>query len=144
MHTYAIDKNYTPTMRAGLYFSKNSNVLFNKNTNIKYVTDEIVKVSKEGSRYIEDTNISQVMKERFSTIPFIKKLAEQFDTFVHFHETPKGSIISKFEHVSYAKISWADYSKKFAETKEVVGMNSFSQEKARNEMFEKLTNTQLN
>ena len=144
MRTYAIDNNYAPTMMAGLYFTKTSNVLFNKNPNIKYATDELVKVSKEGSRYIEDTNISQAMKKRFSKIPFIRKLAEQFDTFVHFHETPKGSATSKFKHISYAKISWADYSKKSAETRDFVGMSPFSQESATNEMFKKLTNTQLN
>ena len=144
MRTYAIDNNYAPTMMAGLYFTKTSSVLFNKNPNIKYATDELVKVSKEGSRYIEDTNISQVMKERFSKIPFIKKLAEQFDTFVHFHESPKGSTISKFEHVSYAKISWADYSKKSAEAREFLGMSRLSQESAKNRMFKELTNAQLN
>ena len=113
MRIQSIDNN-APSMQAGLYFTKNSNVLFNKNTNIKYITDEIVQISQEGTRYIEDVKLSKAIKDRFAQIPFIKELTEKFETFVHFHEAPKDSRTNQFEHVSYAKISWADYTKAYA------------------------------
>ena len=130
----------SPSMKAGLYFTKTSSVLFNKDKNVKYMSNEVVKVSKEGSRYIEDTHILPEMKERFAKIPFIRDLAEKFDTFVHFHETSKGERTNQFEHVSYAKVSWADYSKQYAEKREFIGRSPISQELATSKMFMNIEN----
>lgn len=127
-----------PSMKAGLYFTKTSSVLFNKDKNVKYMSNEVVKVSKEGSRYIEDTCISPETKERFAKIPFIRDLAEKFDTFLHFHQTPKGERTNQFEHVSYTKVSWADYSKKLTEKREFVGRSPITQELATEKMFKNI------
>lgn len=127
--------NYEPSMKAGLYFTKTSNVLFNKSKNLKYITDEIVKVSNEGSRYIEDTQISEAMKKRFMQIPFIKQLAEKFDTFIFFREIPKDESFFKLDHISYSKISWADYSLKNAQSRDFVGKSRNSQLEATKNML---------
>lgn len=135
--------NSAPSMKAGLYFSKTSNVLFNQNPNINYVTNEVVKISKEGSRYIEDTTIPQVIKKYFAEIPFIKELAQKFDTFIHFCKVPKGGRFNKSEFVAYAKISWADYSKKYAEQKDFIGTSTVSQEAALYDLFRQLENAKI-
>ena len=127
-----------PSMKAGLYFTKTSSVLFNKDKNVKYITNEVVKISKEGSRYIEDGSILPEIKERFAKISFIRDLAEKFDTFVHFHETPKSKRTNQFEHVAYAKVSWADYSKESAEKREFIGRSPISQELATDKMFKNI------
>ena len=112
-------------------------MLFNKNT--KYITQEQVKISERGIRYIENTGIPQNIKERFQNNPFIKELAEQFDTFVFFRELPKGHENNfGWEHFSFAKISWADFSKKMAEQRNVQGSSPISQELATDKMFKNL------
>lgn len=129
------------SMKAGLYFTKNSNVLYNKDINIKYLTNEVVKVSKEGSRYIEDNLIPQSIKERFANNPFIKGLSEKFDTFVFFREVPKEhKSNSGFHNISFAQIGWADYSKGMAQKREVQGCSPISQEIATDKMFKNLEN----
>ena len=83
MKINSIDKyRIQPSMQAGLYFCKTSNVIFNKNAN--YKTEEIVKISQDGFKYTEETRIPQIIKEKFAKIPFIKNLAEKFDTFIFF------------------------------------------------------------
>lgn len=140
MHIQSIDSfNQNPAMKAGLYFTKKSNVIYNKDLNIKYATDEIVKVSKEGSRYIEDNLIPQSIKDRFAKIPFIKDLSEKFDTFIYFREIPKEhKNNSGFHNISFAQIGWADYSKGMAQKREVQGCSPISQEIATDKMFKNL------
>ena len=130
--------NNSPSMKSGLYFTKTSNVLFNKNPDIKYMTDEIVKVSKEGSRYIEDTKISQTLKDRFAQIPLVKELAAKFDTFIHFHEIQKGGKNSQFENVSCTQIIWADSKKPSIEKREFVGRSPLSKESATDKMLQNI------
>ena len=127
-----------PSMKAGLYFTKTSSVLFNKDTNVKNISKEVVKVSKEGSRYIEDVHILPEIKERFAKIPFIRNLAEKFDTFLYFHQTPKGERTNQFEHVSFAKVSWSDYSKNSVEKREFEGRSPITQELATEKMFKNI------
>ena len=127
----------SPSMKKGLYFTKKSNVIYNINPTFQYMTDEIVKVSEEGSRYIEDNLILPSIKERFAKIPFIKELAKKFDTFVFFREIPKGDCCH-FNHLTYATIGWADYSKEAAQRKAVMGKSSISQKLATEDMFNNL------
>ncbi len=143
MRIQSIKNYHAPSMKSGLYFTKTSSVLFNQDPTIKYATNSVINVSKEGSRYIKDTQIPQKIKDKFSEIPFIKELAEKFDTFIHFHETPKGSNYNQFEHVSYAKISWADYSQKYAQHRNFVGRSPISQDLATEKMFKNIETTQL-
>ena len=135
------EKNYAyPINRKSLYTFYEGRTLFNQNASIKYATDEIVKISKEGSRYIEDSAISQTIKDRYAKIPFIKELSEKFDTFVHFHETAKGGHANQFNYISYTKVSWADYSKKQAEQRDFIGQSPVSQELATEKMFRNVEN----
>ena len=140
MHIQSINNSQNnPSMKAGLYFTKKSNVLFNKNNNVNFLTDDIVKTSKDGFRYIEDTSISQSVKDRFAEIPFIKSLAEKFDTFIFFREMPKGSKNNfSIENFSFTKISWADETKNHAQQRIVNGSSPISQEFATNKMFTNL------
>ena len=127
----------SPSMKKGLYFSKKSNVIYNINPKFEYITDEVVKVSEDGSRYIEDNLILPSIKERFAKIPFIKELAEKFDTFVFFREIPKEDNCN-FNHLTYAIIGWADYSKEAAQRKAVIGRSTSSQKLATEDMFNNL------
>ena len=138
MRIQSIDKN-NPSMKAGLYFTKKSSVLYNKSKNLKFITNEPVKVSKEGTRYIEDNVIPQSIKDRFASIPFIKELSEKFDTFIFYREIPKNHYNnSGFHNISYAQIGWADYSKVMAERRDVQGCSPISQEIATEKMFKNL------
>ena len=127
----------SPSMQKGLHFTKKSNVIYNIDPKFQYITDELVKVSEEGSRYIEDNLILPSIKERFAKIPFIRELAEKFDTFVFFREIPKEDN-SNFNHLTYAIIGWADYSKDAAQRKAVMGRSSISQKLATEDMFNNL------
>ena len=132
---------HAPVMKAGLYFTKNTNVIYNKDLDVRFLTDEIVKVSKEGSRYIEDNSISQRIKDRFARIPFINELSEKFDTFVFFRELPKEhKNNSGFHNISLARIAWTDNSKKMSERREVRGYSPISQEFATEKMFKNIEN----
>lgn len=136
MQIKTIDKySIQPSMQAGLYFSKTSNVLFNKNAN--YKTGEIVKLSQEGFKYIEDTKTTQIIKEKFANIPFIKNLAEKFDTFIFFREIPKG-LYKNFDNFSFTKISWCDTTKKMAEIRRAEGNSPISQTLATEKMFKNI------
>ena len=59
--------------------------MVNKNPKITYSNPaDVVKVSEQGIRYIEDRMISEEMKERFKSNLFIRELSKKFDTFVFF------------------------------------------------------------
>ena len=127
--------NKAPSMKAGLYFTSKSNVLFNPKA--RYITKEPVKVSADGFRYIEDTNISQEIKDKFANIPFIQALSEIFDTFIFFRELPVGSK-NNFGvcNIALAKISWANSSMNGAQVIEAFGESPISQEYANKKCFE--------
>ena len=131
--------NFSPSMKRGLYFTKGSIVLYNQDRNINFVTKEAVKVSNDDCRYIEDTLIPQSIKDRFANIPFVKKLSKQFDTFIFFREVQIGDKNNASgEHLAFANIGWADFSKKMAEKREVIGHSPKSQEAALEQMFNNL------
>lgn len=135
MHIQSIN-SYNPSSK-GLYFTKVSSVLFNKNA--KYITQEPVKTSEKGIRYIENTEISKSLKERFLKIPFIKELSENFDTFIFFREIPKGHKNNFLkEHMAFTKISWADFSKEYAQVRRVDGHSPVSEDLALEKMFKNL------
>ena len=96
-----------PSCKAGLYFTK-AHPIFNRQA--EFITDEIVKTSKDGFKYIEDTQISEELKDRFAKTTLISDLAEKFDTFICFSEIPIGhkSNPSDFEHFAFARIWWGD------------------------------------
>ena len=128
--------SYNPSSK-GLYFTKISSVLFNKNA--KYITQEPVKTSEKGIRYIENTEIPKNIKDRFLKIPFIKELSENFDTFIFFREIPKGHRNNFLkEHIACTKISWADFSKEYAQVRRVDGHSPVSEDLALEKMFKNL------
>lgn len=129
---YVSKINNEINFKNGLFFTKSSSVLFNKSENVSYLSEEIVKKSPTGARYIENTSISASVKEAFAKIPFIKNLAEKFDTFVWFSHIPKESANEKFQTI--AKISWADYSKSKAEERMAFAESKISEK----DSFEKL------
>ena len=128
----------------GLYFTRVSNVLFNKNHNINYVTKDAVKYSENGYRYIEDRTITKEVKERFSFMPFVRELSKKFDTFVFFSELPKGHPNNLGNtHFSFARITWADSTKGHNELRVVSGNSPVSQECATKAMFDNLSKKQF-
>lgn len=122
---YVSKINNEINFKNGLYFTKSSSVLFNKSNEVNYLSEEIVKKSPTGARYIENTGLSQEIKDTFSKIPFIKNLSEKFDTFVWFSHIPKESANEKFQTI--AKISWADYSKTKAEERMAYATSNVSE-----------------
>lgn len=130
--------NYQNTLefKAGLYFSRSSSVLFNRNHNITFRTPDQPQVSSEGFRYFEDKNISEELKEKFANIPFIKKLAQKFDTFIWTGFSKEGLFGKK--NIVVTKIAWADLSKKAAQEECVVAGSNISKEDSFDKMFEKL------
>lgn len=140
MRIQSIDNSkQSPTMKAGLYFIKKSNVLFNRDPNIKFITKDFVKVSKDGFRYIEDNLIPQSIKDRFAKNSFVKDLSEKFDTFIFYRELPKGHK-NNFgcENIAFAKISWADFTQSHAQMREVNGHSPISEDLAIDKMFKEL------
>ncbi len=138
MHIQSINTN-SPASK-GLYFTRVPNVLFNKSPKVTYSNPvDVVKVSEQGARYIEDRMISEKMKERFKSNPFIKELSKKFDTFVFFRELPVGHS-SNFgkQHLSFARISWADYAKSHSELRIAQGESPISTESATNNMFKNI------
>ena len=128
-----------PSMTSGLYFVKNSNVLFSTGKKFNYVTGEVIKTSKDGYRYIEDSTIPPDIVKKFSQSPFIKYLAKKFDTFIFFREIPKNFKTKEGRNnFSYVKISWADKKSKIVQIKEAYGKNPISQKLATENLFENL------
>ncbi len=124
--------------KSGLFFTKSSSVLFNKSENVSYLSEEIVKKSPTGARYIENTGLSQEIKDAFSKIPFVKNLAEKFDTFVWFSHIPKESANEKFQTI--AKISWADYSKSKAEERMAFAESKISEKDSFENLIDNINN----
>ena len=135
--------NNTPTMRAGLYFAKKSDLFLNKNTNIKHTTNEVIKISKEGYKFIEDRLIPETIKKRFARIPFIEELSKRFDTFIFYREIPKNKKRNPFNHLSLVKLIWKDNIKNETEIREAIGISPISQDLATNQMFIELENCNL-
>ena len=124
----------------GLYFTKTSNVLFNKDKSINYLNNDAVKISEQGFRYIEDTSVAENIKEKFANIPFVKNLAEKFDVFVFFRELPVGHH-NNFgnTHFAFSKISWAEIGdKEAAEIRIAKGNSPVLQEYATEKMFKNI------
>ena len=90
-----LNNNNNISFKNGLYFAKTPYILFNKKTSINYFANEKFKynifnseilTSKEGFRYIKDDITSADIKKEVTNLPFIKDLAERFDTFVVCHK----------------------------------------------------------
>lgn len=142
MRVQSINNCYKqPTMKAGTYFTDSDIVIFNTRDHHYCVPKEILGVSEDGFEYIKDTTTSQEIKDRFTQIPFIKKLSEKFDVFVWFREVPlKDDRSGHYDNLSFATILWADPKYKYAQDRKVEGRNTESQELATEKMFENLEN----
>ena len=129
---YVSKINNDINFKSGLFFTKSSSVLFNQSKELNYLSEEIVKKSPTGVRYIENTKLSQEIKDAFFKIPLIKNLAEKFDTFIWFSQIPKDYKEAPF--LATAKIMWADYSKLQAESRMAYGASIVSEK----DSFEKM------
>ena len=119
-----------------MYFTKASIPLFNRSNELKFATDEIVKTSPAGVRYIEDTDLSQNIKDAFKNNSFVKNLAEKFDTFVWFDKIQNEG--AKFFFT--AKVSWADFSKTRAQSETAFAKGDISEADTLNELLLKISN----
>ena len=120
---------------SGLYFSRASNVCFNKDAN--FVNKTCMKISESGYKYWESIAVPQPIKERFVNNEFIKALAEKFDTFIWFKEIPANGELGN-GNIALAKIWWADTNKKAAQVKVIMGISKDSRTAALESMFNKL------
>lgn len=130
--------NNDTCFKNGLYFSKSSHVLFNQSREVSYLSDEIVKKSPTGARYIENTGLSQEIKDAFSKIPFVKNLAEKFDTFIWFSSIPRENSTESF--LTTARIMWADYSKSKAEERMAFAESKISEKDSFENLIDNINN----
>lgn len=133
--TQSNQQNQTSFQR-GLYFVQSPTVLFDKTAKLDVLTKKIVSSSEEGYRYIEATAISPKIKEKIANIPFVKGLAEKFDTFVYLSKPFKNDYYNK--HYSHLKIKWADSSKDIPQKCDVIGSSPVSSKAAVSEMIKNL------
>ncbi|MCQ2754437.1 MAG: hypothetical protein MJ231_05235 [bacterium] len=106
------------TNMKALYFVK-CNPIFNNNYH--YVEQEGVKSLKKGIQFKEDLNISLSVKERIANIPFIKNLAENFDTFVFYPGITQNNIANISVTNERIAILWAN--RKYKKAKSIVVSN---------------------
>lgn len=134
-YTQSNQQNQTSFQR-GLYFVQSPTVLFDKTAKLDSFAKKIVSSSNEGYRYIEDTAISPKIKERIANIPFVKDLADKFDTFVYLSKPFKNNYYNK--HYSHLKIIWADESKDIPQKCDVIGSSPKSSKIAVSNMIKNL------
>ena len=132
--------------KKGLYFAKTPYILFNKKTPINYFANEKFKynifnseilTSKEGFRYIKDDITSADIKKEVTNLPFIKDLAERFDTFVVCHKPSFIDNLKKYSSV--LEVFWADYSKGQVQNEVVIGYSKKSETAAVENMIHNLS-----
>lgn len=120
-----------------LYFVRVRNVIFNKGESYTRMLG-CVKTTNGGARYVEDNQISDALKIKFMYNPTIKEFAKDKEIFIFFQELENEKLRNGF--LSYADISWADYSKLSVIIKRVMGTSNVSQNDATNIMLENLKN----
>lgn len=130
-----VQKTNNVSFTNGLYFSKASNVCFNKTA--EFVNKSGMKVSKDGYKYIEQV-LPKNVQSMFEKNPFIKGLAEKFDTFIWFSKIPKNSVIDGSSNIALAKVMWADTTKDKAQTKMFFGISHESIKDAQNKLFDNI------
>lgn len=122
-----------PVSAKGLYFTKGQPFFTN---NKKFIANESVLLSKTGVQYIEDTKVSEEIKERFAKDKYIKSLAEKFDVFIAFVETK----VEKYrnEYFSEADIFWTDSRKSNVQMRKLGAFSEFNNKTSTEKMFERL------
>ena len=133
MHIQAITSNERSQAFKALYFSKTPTVMLDKA--IEFMPHEKVATTSKGIRYLKDTDISQSIKKHFGNIPFVKKMAKKYDTFIWFinSKQPDGyRACAKITRIKDGQIELpAHY---------VIGKSQCSQETATECMFTALKN----
>ena len=124
------------TFQKGLYFTKTSTVLFDKSAKLKTIAKKAVSTSEDGFRYVENTTISNTIKDRIAKVPFVKDLAEKFDTFVYMKEPFKSPYYDKA--YSPLKIKWFDTTTNSVKRCDVLGKDNYSRKQAVNDMLKNL------
>lgn len=125
--------NQQPNFQAGLYFTKSS-VLSKNCPNIRFARESAME-SAEGYKYFPDIQIKPEIAERLKQIPFVKNLAEKFDTFIFFTKDAKG-INEKY--TSFVSVTWADPGKKILQRKRYIGLSENSSEEATANLLDKM------
>lgn len=98
------------SFQKGVYFVKNPSIIFEKKQKVIVAHKDIFSVSQDGFKYIENKNIKADLKNRITNAPFIKELAEKFDTFVYLSKPLKNDYYNK-KYYSHMKIKWAENKK---------------------------------
>ena len=130
-----IQKTTNTNFGKGIYFSHISNICFNKTA--KFTNKEGVKISEEGYKYIEQTQLSKQIKDKFKNNKFIKNISEKFDTFIWFEEIQKNKSAG-LPNVSMAKVMWHNPIEKYPQIRPFLGTSNISKEDALEKMFNKI------
>lgn len=130
-----------PTFTNGVYFSKASNICFDKTAT--FVNQSGMKVSENGYKYIENSTIPKQIKDKFLNNEFIKKISEKFDTFIWFDQVPANKKWGN-GYIAMAKIWWADPSKNAAQSKGFRGVSKSTSARAVDNMFKELKTFEKN
>ena len=126
---------YNPVFTSGVYFSRASNICFDKTAS--FANERGMKVSENGYKYLESLTIPEDVKKKFLNNKFIKEISEKFDTFIWFEQVPANKKWGN-GFIAMAKIWWADSSKEAAQRKGVRGISRKSASKALDNMFKEL------
>lgn len=135
MHISRINQSNNLNCKA-VYFIESQNVCC-ANQELK---NKVIGITKTGINYIKDVQLSENIKEQFINSPYISSLAKNNDVFIRYNEKPIKFYDGIIKNVSFAKIIWTNYKKKFAEVFHVDGISVKSQEEARANMFLNLAN----
>ena len=114
MHIEKLNKSQSVSMKE-LYFVK-GNPLFNHK--YRYTGSNCVKLSKNGTQYIENLNITSETKGRLANIPFIKALAKKFETFVLYTGVLHDNVANNSVAIDRIEIYWAN--KKYKKAKNAI------------------------
>ena len=98
------------SFQKGVYFIKNPSVIFEKSAKLNALSKDVFSISQDGFKYVENKKIAPELKEKILQAPFIKELAEKFDTFVYLSKPLKNNYYDK-RYYSHMKIKWAENEK---------------------------------
>lgn len=135
-------ENLQTSFKKGLYFTKSSHIEISKKFQNTLTSNETIRESKEGFKYIVDTQTPQALKEKLAKIPFIKQLAEKYDTFIFCGEPFKCSFFN--DYYSYLRVMWADRTKANVRIETFSGQSSISEQKAQEHMLNSLEKASCN
>ena len=129
--------NYSVSSK-GLYFTTSKPLRPLTELGARKTTNNIIKISEQGIKYVEDTGIKPEVKEKFAKINWINKLAENKDVFVFFKTIRKRAKDSPYKYETLVDIRYLGQDGLKTEGRVVIGASNLSAESATKNIFRQL------